>query len=185
LKETVTKLAQPPEVTDLFEGVTDIDVCRVVRELVHEHQHDWRSAGHTFECRLPQDSLIVRANDVWLKHAFGHFVRNAKHALNVCAGLKPTQLLVTVRREDQRVAIDFADTGGGMAPHVQKDIFNNAIDKSSAHGFGVGLMTARTILVAYGGDARLGDADGDGTRICVWLPLQEPHARRHAASPES
>ena len=74
--------------------------------------------------------------------------------------------------ERQRVVIEVADTGAGMAAAVMQRIFDPFFTtKGQGEGSGLGLTVARRIIKKFGGDIRLESVEGVGTTCIVTLPV--------------
>jgi signal transduction histidine kinase len=73
------------------------------------------------------------------------------------------------------VAIAVGDTGIGVAPSEQEQIFEpfyrSQRDKRFPQGMGLGLSIARDLVLAHGGRLTVESAAGEGSRFTVWLPM--------------
>jgi GAF domain-containing protein len=172
LLDRVGNLAQSHDVKGLFDGVCLVDIDRLIVETLAPLEADWRvrGLGLTWSSRQVEPS-VVRANEGWLKVALMHFVNNAMHALLSHPRTGRQGLSVSVDRRDRLVSVTFADTGPGIPAKVRNDVFVNPTPRSNPLSFGLGMMTARTILVAYNGDAQVLTSDPSGTTIRAWLPI--------------
>jgi signal transduction histidine kinase len=91
---------------------------------------------------------------------------------------------VTTRGQEDRVELEVADEGSGIAAadreHVFEAFFRGGDDASrSRDGAGLGLSIARAIVQAHGGEIWLARSD-TGTRVCFSLPA-DPSAPPAAA----
>jgi heavy metal sensor kinase len=82
---------------------------------------------------------------------------------------------VSVGREDGVAVLTVADTGVGIAPGDQADVFARFFraDKArtrEAGGSGLGLAICKSIVDAHGGDIRFASRPGEGTTFTVRLP---------------
>ena len=82
------------------------------------------------------------------------------------------------------VAFEICDNGSGIAPeHVEK-IFG-AFFTTRKHGTGLGLSTARSLVVKHGGQIAVDSEPGNGSAFTVYLPRADQHPdvqTRRAAS---
>ncbi|MAT14293.1 MAG: two-component sensor histidine kinase [Planctomyces sp.] len=78
--------------------------------------------------------------------------------------------LQTYSRDD-RVCLEFIDTGVGMTEDVQQRMFD-AFFSSKADGSGLGLPLIRKVVLAHGGTIQCESEPGKGTRFIISLP---PH----------
>lgn len=79
----------------------------------------------------------------------------------------------------ERVAIEIADNGPGIAPDVLPHIFEPFFTtKDEARSTGMGLSVAYGIIRQHGGEIRVESKAGEGTTFRIYLPLE-------AQSPET
>jgi two-component system sensor histidine kinase BaeS len=76
--------------------------------------------------------------------------------------------------ESERVLIEVADTGPGIAAEHRPHIFEKyyQVERSRSLGAGLGLAIAKEMVEAHGGTIELEDRDGPGATFRVYLPLQ-------------
>ena len=84
-------------------------------------------------------------------------------------------ITVTVNESATEVELCITDTGRGMTPGEQVNLFDrfyraDSVRGSSIHGTGLGLNISRDILRRHGGDLRLESAPGQGTTAIAVLP---------------
>jgi len=84
-------------------------------------------------------------------------------------------LTVRTSLADDRLLVEIADTGPGVAPEIRKRIFEPFFTtKPVGEGTGLGLdISYRIVTTRHGGDLRVESEPGD-TRFQVRLPLNEP-----------
>jgi signal transduction histidine kinase len=70
------------------------------------------------------------------------------------------------------VELEVEDTGTGMDARAIERAFE-IFYTTKAQGSGLGLHFVRQVARAHGGDASLSSAVGRGTRVTLWLPLDE------------
>jgi signal transduction histidine kinase len=80
-----------------------------------------------------------------------------------------------------RVAIEVADTGLGIAPEDQRRLFERFYRTSSATenaipGVGLGLSISRAIVEGHGGRIAVSSEVGRGTTFTIEIPLQPGEA---------
>jgi signal transduction histidine kinase len=88
-------------------------------------------------------------------------------------------ITVRVREAPEAVTITVADTGPGIAPEAQAQLFEQfytARTSSSSHniGVGLGLPIAKGIVEAHGGEITVESAPGEGSAFHVTLPRDLP-----------
>lgn len=87
------------------------------------------------------------------------------------------EIVVSLREEDNYVAIEIADTGLGIPIKDIPFIFDRfyRVDKARTRemgGTGLGLSIAREIVEAHGGEIDVQSVVDSGTRMTIYLPLE-------------
>jgi signal transduction histidine kinase len=128
----------------------------------------------------------VRGSEAKLGQVFLNLLINAAQAI---AHGSPERELVEVRGrvEGERVIIEVADTGLGIAADNMPQVFEPFFT-TRAHegGTGLGLSISREILESYGGTIGVQSEEGHGTTVRVELPVASGKVielRREPASP--
>jgi two-component system, NtrC family, sensor histidine kinase HydH len=80
------------------------------------------------------------------------------------------QLVVRTYGTPEGVALDLIDTGCGMDEKIRSQIFE-AFFSTKRGGSGLGLPTARKIIMAHGGSIDLQSEEGRGTQFTIKLPI--------------
>ena len=78
-------------------------------------------------------------------------------------------LTLQARADDGWVVLDVIDTGCGMDPEVAARAFRPFVTTKPG-GHGLGLATARKIVLAHGGEIAVQSEPGRGTKFTVRLP---------------
>jgi signal transduction histidine kinase len=95
---------------------------------------------------LPESLPPVEADSTQIQIVFGNLIRNAQDAMP-----EGGRLEITAHRDDDSVAIAFADTGVGIAfedlGKIMEPLFS-----TKARGIGLGLAITRAILDKHNGD---------------------------------
>lgn len=116
--------------------------------------------------RVDPASLLPRgAVDDEVLTVVGNLVRNAVEA----AG-REGHVDVLVLAGDERLTVDVADDGPGVAPADVARIFDRGVSSKAASGRGVGLDLVRRIAGARGGSITVGRSASGGARFTVELP---------------
>ncbi len=121
-------------------------------------------SGTTFE--LVNDvafEVDVEADRDQLVRVLGNLVRNARDA---GAG----RVRVTARREAGRVVMEVTDDGPGLPETARDNLFQPFAGSARKGGTGLGLVIARDIVRAHGGDLSLAATGTDGTTFRLELP---------------
>ncbi|QRJ65762.1 ATPase [Azospira restricta] len=107
-----------------------------------------------------------------LSQVFMNMLVNAGHAI---AG----NGVITIRtgREGEQVWVEFADTGGGIAPEHLPKIFDPFFTtKPVGQGTGLGLSLSYGIVRKHNGRIEVDSEVGRGTCFRIWLPIDQPQA---------
>jgi signal transduction histidine kinase len=138
--------------------------------LAHKLKHTDVKVERDYDRSLPPATIYgSELNQVWT-----NLLDNAIDAV----GDEGTITLRT-RRDGDCVLVDVADTGRGIPPDVRPHVFEPFFTtKEVGRGTGLGLDTARRIVVdRHGGSLTFDSGDG-GTTFHVWVPLRPATASR-------
>jgi signal transduction histidine kinase len=137
-----------------------VSVAPLVREIAQS------VADETVSVEVCCEDVEALAHRELLHHAVENLVTNAcKHA----AGAELTLRVMHV--DDDKVRIDVADKGSGMAaPDLQRalDRFYRA-SSSDGDGFGLGLPIVREVVSAMDGTLSIESTRGEGTTVSIVL----------------
>lgn len=124
-----------------------IDLHLVIRQGVElafmASSDDECEVVYAFERALPQ----IFADPVQIGQVILNLVRNSLTAMR---GLDRRTLTITTRSVPQMVEVSVRDSGIGIAPDMQKTIFE-PFHNSTTRGMGIGLSLCRSIVEAHGG----------------------------------
>ncbi len=125
---------------------------------------------------LPQvECLPSELNQVFL-----NLLVNAAHAI---ADGERGRITLRSGSEGERVWIEVADNGGGIAPENLKRIFDPFFTtKPIGRGTGLGLSLSYGIVKKHGGSIEVDSEPGRGTTFRIVLPLRRDHAHDAAAA---
>jgi signal transduction histidine kinase len=111
--------------------------------------------------------LPIEADREQLLRAFSNLALNAAQA-----GARV--LKVDARRENGLVVIDVADDGPGIPEQVRGRLFQPFVAAGRKGGTGLGLVIAREIVHAHGGELALAESGAHGTTFRIDLPARHP-----------
>ncbi len=109
--------------------------------------------------RLDTGSVTARRAPVPLLEVASFLLRNA-----IAYGDPPIRLLA--RRRDDLVEIVVQDSGPGIPPELEPDLFGRFV-----RGAGLGLFIVRHLVAANGGSVRYERAEPRGARLIVTLEI--------------
>lgn len=133
--------------------------------------------GRTLERYPTADGVQVRVNfpaelpKVWIDRrqitlVLGNLVLNACQAM-----ASGGELTISARRTGDRVAIDLADTGSGVALENLPKLFE-PLFTTKTKSIGLGLTISQALTTANGGKIEFQSLEGHGATFTVWLPIQ-------------
>lgn len=156
-----------------FARVKDLDrqparLAEVVEEMVDFFTPMARQHGIDIKSYVPADLPPVGLDRDLFKQALLNLLLNAQQAM-------PAGGTITLQAtaEPGSVRLVLIDTGEGMAPDVVARAFR-PFYTTKPGGSGLGLPTARKIVLAHGGDLVVESAPGVGTRFTLTLPRATP-----------
>ena len=118
---------------------------------------------------------LVRVVPSQINQVFLNLITNAAQAI-----ADRGTLTVSSRRVDDRVEIEFEDTGSGIPADVLPKIFDPFFTtKPVGEGTGLGLSIVHKILTGFGGNISVSSALGHGARFVVSLPVDFAALKSH------
>jgi signal transduction histidine kinase len=146
---------------DLHEG---IETTLVV--LGHKLKHTSIEVVRDYDRTLPK--LTVRGSE--LNQVWTNLIHNAIQAL----GERGTITLRT-HHDGSCAIVEVTDDGPGIAPEIREQIFESFFTtKEAGHGTGLGLATARRIVVDRHDGSLTVDSEPGRTTFRVSLPFTQP-----------
>jgi PAS domain S-box-containing protein len=142
---------------------------------------------------LCEDKLVVMADDVQLQQALLNLTTNAAHAmrkmpageltvrLTTLGPLSPARRKHPILRSGDWAHIEISDTGEGMDEDTARRAFEPFFSTHAARevggGAGLGLSVVHGVVNGHGGVIDLSSTPARGTRVDVYLPLQQQVSR--------
>ncbi len=153
----------------------DEDLAAVVRQVLFLMR-----VGHpdiVFDETISEARLVARFDRRLLSQAVTNIVKNAAESVAAVPEAERGQgrVVVSVRREDDRVAIDVADNGKGFPTENRQRLLEPYMTTREG-GTGLGLAIVGKIMEDHGGGIELLDnpAVPRGAVVRLWLPLAQP-----------
>ena len=146
-----------------------VDVVPLVEQALESYRE--RLASHGLKLEADWDGAATVYGDTdRLLQMFRNLLENSARYTDAGGRVR-----VVVRREPDRVAIDFDDSAPGVPPEALGRLFERffRVDASRSRangGAGLGLALCRTIADAHGGDIRAEHSPLGGLRVRVTLP---------------
>lgn len=218
LAEAVTDAADDPEAVERFAGrmVKESDrLSNLVQQIIdlsrlqtHDlvQQSELVSVDDMVSAALETSQIDAQAKNIALictnaSTATGMYVNgNPKQILSAVSNLvtnavaysvEGTTVSVSVRAEDDQVAISVIDQGIGIPALEVERIFERfyRVDPArhrSTGGSGLGLSIVKHVAATHGGDVAVWSVEGQGSTFTLTLPLAGNAQRpRHQAGPST
>jgi two-component system, cell cycle sensor histidine kinase and response regulator CckA len=153
------------------EALGRVPVASMVKSAIRISGAGLRNARIVTEL-APDLSVFGKAG--LLAQVVANLVLNAAQALEE-GGCSHREIHVSTRREGDRVVIEVADSGRGMAPEVLSRVFDPFFTtKPVGEGTGLGLPICRDIVSRHKGHIEAISRIGEGTTFRVELPCADP-----------
>ncbi len=146
---------------------TMVDVRRTMEEALDLTRPLWHKDRRIAVVTEFSPVPPVKANVADLRRVFTNLILNAIQAMP-----EGGRLTLHCEPQDARVIAWVRDTGSGIAPDQQKNIFMPYYT-TKVHGTGLGLSGAQKVIVAQHGSIRFESQPGEGTTFIVDLPVME------------
>lgn len=157
-------------------GRIPLDLREVVQRTATEMRHVAESHGLRLSADVPDVPVLVSGDASQLGRLLANLADNATK-------FTPFGGTITLRlfAEDGTARLDVADTGVGIPPDEQGQVFQRFFRTTSAEddatpGTGLGLFIAKAIVDAHGARIGLDSQPGQGTTFSVWFPQAEAPA---------
>jgi len=141
-------------------AIEPIDLQQVVRSILSLATPTAREAGLDLELQSDGPVPLVTANTEVVQHVVLNVLVNAIESFD-----KPGGTIVARIFADSAVRLQIRDNGCGIAPNVQKHLFE-PFRTQKPRGTGLGLFLSRTFMRRFNGDVRLVDS-AVGRGSCV------------------
>jgi PAS domain S-box-containing protein len=141
-----------------------------------EHRAAARDEIGSVDFKLDLDESVgdLATDESLIRQIVDNLLTNALDALGANGG----RVTVSTATEGERVRVEVADTGLGIAPETLARIFDPFFTtKEAGKGSGLGLAVATTLAEALGGALTVESKVGAGSRFRLWLPRRAPDKR--------
>ncbi|MBL0726446.1 ATP-binding protein [Piscinibacter sp. HJYY11] len=147
-----------------------VSLVQVLQHALEASRPFVEQAGHELKVELPSEHIVVHADLTRLAQVFINLLNNA-------AKFTPSGGTVSVRvdHEGGQALVRIADTGLGIDPALQQQVFDmfTQVHRSQG-GLGIGLALARGLAQMHDGDITLRSAGrGQGSEFTVHIPIAQ------------
>jgi signal transduction histidine kinase len=145
------------------------DLNGVIEEVVVFVEPEAKRHGVHLRTAYAPDLPSLDVDRKYLQQALLNLLLNARQAIAETG--RPGELMITTRRDGDRVRVDVTDTGPGIPPDALPRIFD-AFFSTKKGGTGLGLATTRRIVEEHGGTIDAASEVGKGTSFTIRLPVR-------------
>lgn len=147
----------------------NMDLVVWLEELIHRAVGLFALQRIGLVLRCEERHCIIAVNCQRLSQALWHLLSNALRFTP-----EGGTVTVSLAARGQHVLLEVQDTGSGVPPEEQTDLFRRYVQpdrlETLAQGFGLGLPVAQKIAQLHGGQLFLSSRQGEGTRVTLTLP---------------
>jgi hypothetical protein len=145
----------------------DVDLNRVISDTISLVGHQLQKAGVAAKLELAAGLPMITGNPNKLQQVFLNLVLNARDAMEGGG-----TLTVRTSAEGEKVRVEVADTGQGIAPEHLARIYDPFFTtKQTRKGTGLGLSVTYGIVQEHGGSIEVESEPGAGTLFHLEFPL--------------
>jgi signal transduction histidine kinase len=163
-----------------FTGDRGANVRDVLRGVVEDVRHDAEAKEISLDADLPAPDVVVACSPGVLVSLISNLVVNA---IKYMGDAPIRRIGIHLRHTPTSLRIEVADSGPGIAAHLQTSVFDPHVRGAgvTATGFGLGLATVRRLAEAHGGSVGVRDNVDGG---CVfWFELPKWNPSEHPDKP--
>jgi PAS domain S-box-containing protein len=147
------------------------DINLLIAQCVRLAEQRAGSDAYRFTVKLDQHLGEIATDAGMVRQVLDNLLSNALDAVGGAGG----EISIKTSRAGERVTIEVADTGQGIAPELLVRIFDPFFTtKDPGKGSGLGLAICYTLAEALGGSLTVESRQGAGSRFRLWLPRRTP-----------
>ncbi|MBI5441452.1 MAG: PAS domain-containing protein [Deltaproteobacteria bacterium] len=151
-------------------SVSTVALNELVREVVELVEHRARQEQVGIQQDLGEELPPVLGDPAGLRQVVLNLTINALQAVTVKG---PGRVLLSTRREPERIVLRVSDTGCGIPPETLDQIWDPFYTtKPVGQGLGLGLSVTYNIVRKHGGEISVESEMGAGSTFTVRLPVE-------------
>ena len=154
-------------------SVEPLDLKAELEDAVYTYREFFRKEGIALEyTECPEEMIPISGDPGRLRQVFCNLLDNAaKHGgsggqIDTAIGVGPETVVLTIR-----------DYGPGIPdaelPYIKQKFYKGS---SKARGSGIGLAVVEEIVTRHGGRFEIGNAEGGGCIVQIYLPLKQSNS---------
>ena len=149
----------------------EADINRLVQNVLTLLQADIRRSRTKLKLEFAEDIPAVLIDTVQVEQVILNIVRNALEAMDASPPEERELAIRTSRREHNAIEAAFRDTGEGVSPHIESDIFDSFFS-TKPNGLGMGLALSRSIIESHRGKLYAVSHPAGGSTFTFTLPIE-------------
>lgn len=140
-----------------------------LEEVVQSVLRSVSGGGEPFELETRGEPYLVWGDPDRMTQVATNLVENAlRHGHGLA------RVVVEHLDDAQGAVLEVHDQGPGIPEQMRQRVFSRFWRSGPGAGSGLGMYIVRGIVEEHGGRIDIGEADGGGALIRVWLPVNEP-----------
>lgn len=150
------------------------DITKLMRDVARDQSEAVAGRNQQLSFKFPKRELVADIDPHYMRMVFENLLSNA---------IKYTpengKITITVRRTPGQIVVRVSDTGVGIDPALQGNIFekftrvDNALS-NDVNGSGVGLYLTKKIVELHKGSIEVRSVPGQGSAFIVRMPVHGP-----------
>ncbi|MEM9344028.1 MAG: HAMP domain-containing sensor histidine kinase [Pseudomonadota bacterium] len=152
---------EPPPVLDR------IQLAKIADDVIEGERLAASGDLVTLEDEVPVD-MVVRADPEQLFRVLSNLTRNARQAIEATG--QPGRIVLDAEETDVEWVISVRDTGPGLPPKAQDNLFRAFQGGARKGGTGLGLAIAAELIRGHGGHLDMVHTSEEGTKFAIVLP---------------
>ncbi len=148
-----------------------VDLTRVLAQAAEDARERAGAPGVPVQVE-PSGPIGATGDETLLRHAIANIALNAIQAVAGQSGAGEVRMRIERERGGVRIVVE--DDGPGLRDEVRRRLFEPFFTtREVGEGMGLGLAISQGIVEEHGGEVRLEERDGRGTRAVLWLPGEQ------------
>lgn len=150
------------------------DINKPIAEAIKLSSVSLRKRGISVEQNLAGDLPKCRLDSSLIEQVILNLITNASDAME--SGEGQMKLEVTSSVEGSEIIVRVSDSGPGVPPHVQAEVFD-PFYTTKEDSTGIGLSICNRIVTDHGGHMGIGESRWGGAEFVIAIPAEERKSR--------
>lgn len=146
--------------------LTEVDVNKSLEDVVKLVEHQYSLTNTKIVRNYMPSPPTIKVDEKQMQEVFMNLLKNSTEAMP-----KGGTITISTSRKDDKLRIDFKDTGEGISEEAIKKLFEPFFT-TKEKGTGLGLSVCYGIIKAHNGELRYESKPGKGTTATILLPIR-------------